>query len=122
MSRWFRLYDCLLDDPKVQRLAPDEFRAAFFSALHGDASVFSDHIRPDLGRPSVGEWALIRTRIFARDNFTCGYCGERGTKLECDHIVPVSRGGSNDDANLVTACFYCNRSKGGKMLAEWRMS
>jgi hypothetical protein len=26
MSRWFRLYDELLDDPKVQRLAPADFK------------------------------------------------------------------------------------------------
>jgi hypothetical protein len=26
MSRWFRMYDELLDDPKVQRLSPDDFR------------------------------------------------------------------------------------------------
>lgn len=27
MSRWFRMYDELLDDPKVQRLSGDEFKA-----------------------------------------------------------------------------------------------
>ncbi len=27
MSRWFRFYDCALDDPKVQRLPPDLFKA-----------------------------------------------------------------------------------------------
>jgi hypothetical protein len=27
MSRWFRLYDELLDDPKVQRLSGDDFKA-----------------------------------------------------------------------------------------------
>lgn len=26
MSRWFRLHDCVLDDPKVQRLAPPLFK------------------------------------------------------------------------------------------------
>jgi len=31
--------------------------------------------------------------------------------LEVDHVVPVSKGGKNDMANLITACFDCNRGK-----------
>lgn len=62
-------------------------------------------------RPPQNEWSKIRIRVFYRDNFTCGYCGSKGGKLECDHIVPVSRGGSNEDDNLLTACRTCNRRK-----------
>ena len=72
-------------------------------------------------RPCPEVWSKIRTSIFKRDNFTCTYCGERGGRLECDHIFPVSRGGSNDHDNLATACFICNRSKAGKTIAEWRL-
>lgn len=56
------------------------------------------------------------------DGYTCQYCGERGKRLECDHVVPVSRGGSNEHENLVTACFACNRSKRAKTVEEWRGS
>lgn len=79
----------------------------------GDASV------PER-RPAANEWAEIRARIFERDDYTCQYCGARGGRLECDHIHPVSRGGSHDDDNLATACFRCNRSKRDKTLDEWR--
>jgi hypothetical protein len=64
-------------------------------------------------------WQSLRAAIFRRDNYTCQYCGAAGARLECDHVVPVSRGGSNDESNLVTACFTCNRSKRDKTLAEW---
>lgn len=67
-----------------------------------------------------GEWAAIRTAVFLRDDFTCTYCGVRGVRLEADHIVPVSRGGKTALDNLATACFPCNRSKGAKLLEEWR--
>lgn len=70
-------------------------------------------------RPSAEVWAKIRSRIFERDDYTCQYCGVRGVKLECDHVVPVSRGGSNDDDNLKTACRDCNRSKRDKLIDEW---
>lgn len=71
-------------------------------------------------RPCPEVWKSIRKRIFERDNYTCTYCGERGGRLECDHIHPVARGGSNDDSNLTTACFSCNRSKRSKTVGEWR--
>jgi 5-methylcytosine-specific restriction endonuclease McrA len=51
--------------------------------------------------------------VFARDAFTCQYCGCRvslrtGTR---DHVVPRSRGGRDVLANVVTACATCNRRK-----------
>lgn len=39
--------------------------------------------------------------------------------LECDHIFPLSRGGSSDRSNLITACKKCNRQKHDKTLSEW---
>jgi hypothetical protein len=71
-------------------------------------------------RPPAYLWEEIRKRIFQRDNYTCKYCGVRGGRLECDHIHPVSKGGSNEDFNLTTACFRCNRSKRDKTLTEWK--
>ena len=71
-------------------------------------------------RLNAAEWAELRAIVFERDNFTCAYCGERGGKLECDHVHPLSKGGSNDLDNLTTACLPCNRSKHAKTLSEWR--
>lgn len=68
------------------------------------------------------EWDKFRKAVFARDNFTCQYCGDRGVRLECDHVVPIAKGGLTDMGNLVTACFVCNRSKGAKLLSEWNGS
>ena len=64
-------------------------------------------------------WAEIRAAIFARDGFRCTYCGSEGGRLECDHIVPMSRGGGHEPENLTTACASCNRSKRDKTLEEW---
>lgn len=54
-----------------------------------------------------------RFDIFKRDGFVCQYCGKHPpeTILEVDHIVPVSKGGDNEEYNLVTACQDCNRGK-----------
>ena len=55
-----------------------------------------------------------RFDIFKRDAFTCQYCGGKppAVVLEVDHITPVVGGGTNDEYNLITACFDCNRGKG----------
>lgn len=66
------------------------------------------------------EWAAIRTAVFARDDYTCVYCGARGGRLEADHIIPVRSGGETNMENLATACLPCNRSKGSKSVEEWR--
>lgn len=76
-------------------------------------------IGPEYKRPPSHEWREIREQIFLRDDYTCGYCGERGGRLECDHVTPVSRGGGSEDSNLITACFNCNRSKRDKTIEEW---
>lgn len=60
-----------------------------------------------------------RILVFERDNYTCQICGKTlkdGVKLEVDHIIPVSRGGSDNLNNLQTLCFDCNREKSDKIL------
>lgn len=59
------------------------------------------------------EWDSIRRRIYKRDNYTCRNCGARGgrggnAELHAHHIVPKSKGGVHDDANLVTLCEPCH--------------
>lgn len=60
----------------------------------------------------------IRFEVFKRDGFICQYCGRTppAVILEVDHVIPKVEGGPDDINNYVTACFDCNRGKGGKML------
>lgn len=63
----------------------------------------------------------MRFEIFKRDNFTCQYCGrnvkEDGVKLQGDHIVPISKGGSYEIKNLITSCEDCNLGKADVLLS-----
>lgn len=65
-------------------------------------------------------WSALRTAVFERDDYTCAYCKQRGGALECDHVIAIAKGGTNEEGNLVTACAACNKSKRDKMLEEWR--
>lgn len=55
-----------------------------------------------------------RLAIYERDQFRCVYCGSSGCELTLDHVRSVECGGSNDQANLVTACKSCNSAKQDK--------
>jgi 5-methylcytosine-specific restriction endonuclease McrA len=64
---------------------------------------------------------VTNTFLFARDRYTCQFCGRTEAELgfrECltrDHLVPLSRGGTNDWTNVVTACSSCNTRKGDRL-------
>lgn len=49
----------------------------------------------------------------------CAYCGVPSNKLEPDHVLPISRGGTNTLINILPACRSCNAKKKNKTLGEW---
>ncbi len=62
----------------------------------------------------------LRFEVLKRDGFRCTYCGATSlsTRLHVDHVEPASRGGSDDPANLVTACAPCNLGKSDVRLED----
>jgi hypothetical protein len=62
-------------------------------------------------------------KLFKRDRYTCAYCAGvfRVEDLEREHIVPVSRGGTDTWMNLVAACHSCNALKGARTPEEAKM-
>ena len=62
----------------------------------------------------------LRFCVFARDNFTCRYCGQQppDVMLVVDHVIPVAQGGTNDEPNLITSCESCNQGKAAKTIDQ----
>ena len=89
--------------------------------LVDDAWNITHFCLPSGYRPAPYHWYKLKLQVFERDGFECQYCGAYGinVSLECDHVVPLSKGGSNYISNLKTACKACNRSKSSKLLSEW---
>lgn len=116
----FQVHSGMLNDYTTHKMSAAEFCRQFDAAVRGEPVYLSKFVRPWHGRPNAQEWTKLRRAVFVRDDFTCTYCGERARRLECDHIVAVSRGGSNDMDNLTTACRPCNRAKRDKTVSEWR--
>ena len=57
---------------------------------------------------------ITRRAVFARDDWTCQYCGSR-SNLTVDHVVPRSKGGPSSWDNIVASCAPCNRRKGNAL-------
>jgi 5-methylcytosine-specific restriction endonuclease McrA len=68
--------------------------------------------------------SITNGKLFVRDRHVCAYCGGRFgfEDLTREHIVPVSRGGSDAWMNCITACRTCNGKKGNRLPEEARMS
>jgi len=64
----------------------------------------------------------IRYRVLAAANGRCALCGTHSSerRIEVDHIVPRSRGGSNDFDNLQALCDECNRGKSNRDATDFR--
>ena len=72
------------------------------------------------GRVHVAQRGTDRpVLVFERDGRECVSCGKRTGIMTCDHVIPVSRGGSSTLDNLVTACERCNLAKGQQTPDEW---
>lgn len=57
---------------------------------------------------------------YEQQNGRCYYCGCKvDDSYHVDHVVPLSRGGTNWPDNLVIACRHCNVSKHNKLPHEW---
>jgi 5-methylcytosine-specific restriction endonuclease McrA len=59
---------------------------------------------------------LTRSAVFARDNWSCQYCGAPAENL--DHVVPRSRGGPHSWDNVVAACRRCNSRKENRLIED----
>jgi hypothetical protein len=63
----------------------------------------------------------VERRVRAAAQNRCGYCLSPQhlvmARLEIEHIIPLSEGGTNAETNLWLACPLCNRYKSNRILA-----
>ena len=98
------------------------------ATLRGRQSLIDVHpIMALHGAPKVNLFDVVpafsKGKLFRRDRMTCAYCAQRFSEreLQCEHIVPESRGGRWTWMNLVTACAACNGRKADRTPEQARM-
>ena len=76
--------------------------------------------RTDLGE--LPNYRTHRHRLYGQQEGMCAGCDTHFPfrVMDVDHILPRSRGGTDHSENLQLLCSGCNRSKGGKTMAEWK--
>lgn len=82
-----------------------------------DKIQYEENINIKKSRKSINN--SLRYDVMKRDSFKCQYCGKSpandvGVELQIDHILPVSKGGTNEIENLKTICKDCNIGKFNK--------
>lgn len=68
-------------------------------------------------------------RMLERYRHSCAYCEvklapwgrEFPNSLQWDHVLPLSKGGSDGVGNLLPVCRQCNRNKSARFLSDWRL-
>ena len=81
----------------------------------------SGHLRSGGNRDRLP--AGLRYEVLKRDGNQCLACGaapEAGAELHVDHVVPVSKGGTDGTENLQTLCQDCNLGKGNRDDTDFR--
>lgn len=84
----------------------------------------SSHNRRSRKRNATGTHSAEDLRQqYERQKGKCYYChlnlGKGKNAYHADHVVPLSRGGSNSIDNIVITCSTCNLKKHSRMPSEW---
>lgn len=75
--------------------------------------------RPVIAR---GIGSKLRRQILTRNSYACQVCGAeagqesgcepgKNCRLQIDHTIPISQGGTDDEGNLRAVCVYYNKDK-----------
>ena len=116
----------LVIDQKAEALEVDESRFFRSESLVFPAPVVIRLVRY-VHVPRRFRRHVTNTFLFARDHYTCQYCGRHRRELghreflTRDHLLPLCRGGENVWDNVITACTRCNHRKGNRTPEEARM-
>ena len=82
----------------------------YFAKRRAKVESLQSEGEPQLNRQRTVIPESVRHEVWRRDQGCCVECGSK-ERLEYDHLIPFSKGGSNTARNLRLLCETCNRRK-----------
>lgn len=79
---------------------------------------------PAINKRYDHRWRKIRN-AYIQAHSLCEHCQENGRVTpaqEVDHIIPLDKGGTHDEANLQALCKPCHSSKTAREDDRWRQA
>lgn len=115
VSEWARRVRELKDEHGLQILTHNDREGL----KPGQYLLQTLELRPVVKR---GMSSKLRRQVLERDGGTCQICGSaagedsgcepgKRCRLQVDHVVPISQGGTDDPSNLRAVCVYYNKDK-----------
>lgn len=87
---------------------PDRNKVNYQANKYAHLARMTNQYAKKFGAPGIVT-AEMYQKLISRP---CDYCKLEGLPMQIDHIIPLSKGGTNEISNLHGTCQYCNRSKG----------
>lgn len=104
------------DNPEAARQEKRQYRV-----LHPDTVKRIAKVNKHRRRSAHGSFTAEDIKLqFKVQKGRCWWCSKKIKGIyHVDHVIPLSRGGTNDPSNLVISCPKCNLSKNNKLPHEW---
>lgn len=114
---------CCISEISVPGIISDAEWKGYFSRIddlgEGKWRIHFSNWEERTKRPSKPQLSKELKQMVKERDVSCVYCGETNEPFHIDHIIPRSRGGSDELNNLALACATCNVSKKDRLISEW---
>ena len=100
------------ENPDKQAVLNAKWRAAKPEKVNATARRYYNRKLSAGGKYTKAEWKALLKHFGNK----CLCCGRTNVKVQADHVIPVTKGGTSNIDNIQPLCKSCNSRKGTKII------